>query len=203
MIQLYDAKYYDFSEQLKVHIEDKLKGLLQFCKNYFESSTLPYKSNFSTYIRKTDYFNSHKSKDYFIIELDNYTLLDLYAYYNKNEDKMYDFSFKSIVYMHENWNADNFHDIKLSDEERESFLSLQNQFYKNIESIGMMGIVTIPEFNPDRDTLPESVVEFQHKTKSMEELLEDTDILEKFFDYYYQYAYTVRKKFTELTAHIS
>lgn len=196
MINIHDSKYYDFAGKLKENLEDTFAPVLETAKTYFQNSNLPYNGNFTTYLKKTDYLNPHKSKNQFIIEIDGHNLLDLQGYYDDKEDNVYDYVFLGILYAHTTWKADQFSEIKLSDAQCAEFISLQEEFIDNLKKIGMYGITTIPEFNPDRDTIPESVVEFYFdKKRKFDYFLTHTDILHQFLTYYYEYNFKVKNKF--------
>lgn len=194
LITRIEDHYVDFAPQLQDKLNETLGAFLKGCDAFFEENQHASK-NFATYIRGTDPLHPSKNEYYFIIELDNYTLLDVYGTYDPKSNELSKVHFRATLPYHVTWNSDHFSEVSFSEEERVILLKKQETFAQSLKQLGVLIVFDLLEFNPERDILPEALVEF--RPTHLFENFTDSEEIFSFMKLYYDYCFDMNNVFEE------
>lgn len=195
--RIHDAAFYPFAHTLQEKLNETYGDFLDRCRVFFKEQR-EVSNNFATFIRSTDPLYPSRNQHYFIIELDDRTLLDLTGDYDPKTNTIRNATLRATLPYHETWYSEHFHSFSLTENERQSFLRRQENFWQFCQSIDLGVTIDILEFNPDRDSLPESVIVIEPNKGTMDDLLKD-DAFFSFLHVYYQYCLETNRLFEHIT----
>lgn len=194
LITQIEDKYHAFAPQLKEKLNEEFGSFFTTCEEFFKEQEQVSK-NFATFIRSTDPLHSWKNEHHYIVELDDHCLLDLYGTYDPETNELSKSHFRATIPFHETWNSDHFEEVHFNEVERANLLKLQETFAVILKEFGVFLIFDLVEFNPDRDTLPEALVEFRIAS-SITDFVQTKEVL-AFMNAYYAYCFSMKQLFHE------
>ncbi len=190
-----DTHYYQNIDGKEVHqlLESTFVNLFSIASKFFDETNTEFKKNFETYFMCKNPMD-FKKEYYIAIELDDHTSLDVISDYDVS-NKLENMTFRAIFPRHDDWKSHYFEKIDLTDKEVKFFKDKESKFLKEIEQLGLYGMTIHSEFNPERDLLPESLVDFQPKNDDFLGFVQDTERLTRFLELYYSYVEDMKKSF--------